>query len=236
MPDPSPRTKKSRRCFQRVISGIKRGGTLRFLTLTSSDAAPEDIQRSWRCLYMRLKRRGLVQGYIKVPETKPDGRTHLHVLFRGSYIEQRIIKHMWENIHQSSIVDIRLVKVYKNPAKVANYMAKYMSKEMAGRYSWSWWWVWPGFCRDWTIYKRWWWKFIDREGITTFKNLLYGWDCILTGRLEADFTAMSAQCRYEMPFNVSDFFPLHHAASAHTMSRPSVNEPAQQVALTGVIS
>lgn len=219
-------TKKSRRCYQRVISGIKRGGNLRFLTLTSSDAAPEDIQRSWRCLYMRLLRRGLIKGYIKVPETAPDGRQHLHVLFRGSYIEQQLIKRMWESIHRSSIVDIRLVRVGRNPGRVANYMAKYMSKDAAGRYSWSWWWVWPGFCRHWTVYKRWYWLFLDRQGKTTFSNLLFGWDCILRGMLEADFTAMFKQCRNEIPFNYGDFFPLRVPASARTQSRPCASAPA----------
>lgn len=236
MRDAAPTTKKSRRCFHRVISGIKRGGNIRFMTLTSSDAAPGDMQRSWRCLYMRLKRRCLVQGYIRVPEVSEHGRQHLHILFRGSYIEQIMIKSMWQQIHKSSIVDIRLVRTDKDPRRVANYMAKYMNKEVAGRYSWSWWWVWPGFCRDWAIYKRWWWKFIDREGLTTFNNLLYGWDCILTGRLLADFPYMAQQCRNQQPFNLTDFFPLHQAASALTQSRSSEAQPAQQVTLTGVIS
>lgn len=187
----TPSNKKSRRCYHRVISGIKRGGTLRFLTLTSSDAAPEDIQRSWRCLYMRLQRRGLLKGYIKVPENSERGRKHLHVLYRGSYIEQAMIKHMWEQIHQSSIVDIRLVNTSKDPKRVALYMAKYMTKELAGRYSWSWWWVWPGFCRHWTIYKRYWWKFVYREGVNSFSNLITGWDMCMSGKLKLNFTAMA---------------------------------------------
>lgn len=147
-------TQKSKRCYHRVISGIERGGRLRFLTLTSSDAAPEDIQRSWRKLYMRLKRRGLLDGYIKVVEQAPDGRKHLHILIRGPFIKQAIIKAMWNDIHRSSIVDIRLLKPRRTPAMMASYMAKYMSKEHAGRYSWSWPWVWRGFVRHWTILKR----------------------------------------------------------------------------------
>lgn len=147
-------TAKSKRCYHRVISGVERGGRLRFLTLTSSDAAPEDIQRSWRKLYMRLKRRNLLDGYIKVVEQAPDGRKHLHILIRGPFIKQAIIKAMWTDIHQSSIVDIRLVKPRRTPAAMASYMAKYMSKEHAGRYSWSWAWVWRGFVGHWTILKR----------------------------------------------------------------------------------
>lgn len=189
--EPSVLSKRSRRCYHRVISGIKRGGTLRFLTLTSSDTAPDNIQKSWRCLYMRLIRRGLMQGYIKVPEVSSGGRNHLHVLFRGSYIEQQLIKSMWTDIHHSSIVDIRIVSPRRHPRALASYMAKYMSKELAGRYSWSWGWVWRGFCRDWTIYKRWWWQFVHVDGRNTFRNCIIGWDMALAGVLKLDFSGMS---------------------------------------------
>lgn len=209
---------------------------MRFLTLTSSDEAPDDIQRSWRCLYMRLKRRGIKLEYIKVPETDTNGRQHLHILYRGDFIHQKLIKAMWRKIHYSSIVDIRLVRTYGKPARIASYMAKYMAKEMSGRYSWSWFWVWPGFCKHWTIYKRWWRYFIDREGVTNFKNCIMGWDFLLKGIYIADFDFMQAQCRHKVPFNWTDCFPLHQAASAHAQSRPSVSEPAKQVALTGVLS
>ena len=152
--DDSTASKKKRRCYHRVISGIERGGTLRFITLTSSPVSPKDIQRSWRALYMRLKRRGLVLGYIKVPEYAKNGRIHLHVLYRGKYIDHYLIRSMWQEIHQASIVDIRLVKAKMTDRHMANELAKYMAKENAGRYSWSWGWVWKGFCRDWDRMKR----------------------------------------------------------------------------------
>lgn len=190
MTDENFGTKKARRCYHRVISGIKRGGRLRFLTLTSSDAAPEDIQRSWRCLYMRLKRRGLLAGYIKVTEVAEDGRKHLHILIRGPYIEQALIKQMWSQIHQSSIVDIRLAKPRRRGRQMANYMAKYMAKEGAGRYSWSWAWVWRGFVRHWTIYKRWWWATMYRPGVNGVANLILGWDWWMQGLYDFDVEAM----------------------------------------------
>lgn len=152
--DDSNTSKKKRRCYHRVISGIERGGVLRFITLTSSPQSPKEIQRSWRALYMRLKRRGLVLGYIKVPEYTKNGRAHLHVLYRGKYIDHYIIRSMWQEIHQASIVDIRLVKAKMTNRHMANELAKYMAKENAGRYSWSWGWVWKGFCRDWTRLKK----------------------------------------------------------------------------------
>lgn len=177
---------KRKRCYHRVISGLKRGGKVRFLTLTSSNAAPEDIQRSWRKLYMRCLRRGLIIGYIRVTEIADDGRKHLHILFRGSYIAQVWLQHQWEEIHSSYKVDIRMVKMNSNPRKVASYMAKYMSKETAGHYSWSWEWVWKGFARDWSLYKKYWWTHIYRNGYNTFQHCILGWDMWLSGKLAVD--------------------------------------------------
>lgn len=190
--------KKRRRCFQRVISGIQRGGRLRFITLTSSDVAPADIQKSWKILYKRLRRRNLIKGYIKVIEFTKAGRPHLHILFRGSYIEQALLSAWWQDIHKSYRVDIREMKTYGRGKKgkrithemVANYMSKYMSKEGAGRYSWSWGWVWPGFCRHWEIYKRYWWRHFYVKGKTTFNNCLTGWKLWLQGVYKVDIEAM----------------------------------------------
>ncbi len=163
------------------MSGLERGGSLRFLTLTSSLDAPADIQRSWRALYMRMLRRGLISGYIKVPELTKAGKAHLHILFRGKYIAQKLISQWWAEIHKSGVVDIRAFRPYGGKRRVANYMAKYMSKESAGRYSWSWGWVWRGFAGHWTLWKRYWSFYFEREGKTTFKNCLLGWQFWLHG-------------------------------------------------------
>lgn len=174
-PDDPNTSKKKRRCFQRVISGIERGGTLRFITLTSGPDSPEDIQRSWRALYMRLKRRGLVIGYIKVPEYTKKGRKHLHVLYRGKYIDHYIIRFYWEQIHNAPIVDIRQVKSKSSNKKMANELAKYMAKENAGRYSWSWGWVWRGFCNDWKHLKSYFGYYQYQGDPVTFPQLLKIW-------------------------------------------------------------
>jgi len=183
-------TAKSRRCYHRVMSGLERGGSLRFITLTSSPNAPDDIQKSWRALYMRLQRRGLIKGYIKVPEITQAGKLHYHILYRGSYISQRLLSRWWSEIHQSPIVDIRSFRPYKGKKPIASYMAKYMSKESAGRYSWSWGWVWRGFAGHWTCYKRWWNHWFNQEGKTTFKNCLLGWQFWLKGVIRLDVSAM----------------------------------------------
>ncbi|MBA7670459.1 hypothetical protein ES703_78605 [subsurface metagenome] len=172
-------TQKSRRCYHRVISGIERGGQLRFLTLTSSNESPVSCQRDFRALYMRLKRRGLMEGYIKVPELSKNGKQHLHVLFRGNYIDQKLISVWWQELHQAKVVDIRKVRYSNRKKHLAAYMAKYMSKENLYRYSWNWNWVWRGFVKDWEALKRWWHQYNALAGYHSFGWLLNQWKICL---------------------------------------------------------
>lgn len=144
------RSARSRRCFQRAISGIQLGGPLRLLTLTTAPSVDKPIQSSFRALVMRLRRRNLLTDYFKVREFTKAGRPHLHVLFRGRYIPQPLVSKWWAEIHGSSVVDIRTVK----GANMARYLSKYMSKDERARYSWSWGWVWRGFSKDWADHKR----------------------------------------------------------------------------------
>ena len=139
---------------------------------------------------MRLKRRGLLQGYIKVPELSKNGKQHLHVLFRGSYIEQAMISDWWQELHQAKIVDIRKVKGGRNPRQLASYMAKYMSKENIYRYSWNWGWVWRGFCKDWDRLKK---LFLYTYGAINAENvhiLTRAWRLWLVGFWQPDFTLL----------------------------------------------
>ena len=136
---------------------------------------------------MRLKRRGLLQGYIKVPEASKNGKQHLHVLFRGEYIEQALISHWWQQLHHAKVVDIRKAWRGRGGRGLASYMAKYMSKENIYRYSWNWGWVWRGFCRDWNKLKR---LVAAFEGernyryMTVLKKL---WRLWLQGKWQPDF-------------------------------------------------
>lgn len=149
-PERTPQERRQARCFHRVISGLEKGGSLRLVTLTSSDQALNPIQQDFRRLIMRLRRRRLLQDYLKVIEIKNPYREHIHMCFRGSYIEQAFLSNLWQHLHQSPVVDIRKVKAGKrNKRGVANYLAKYMSKEMYRRYSWSWGWVYKGFVKVW---------------------------------------------------------------------------------------
>ncbi|MBA7690265.1 hypothetical protein ES703_98790 [subsurface metagenome] len=139
---------------------------------------------------MRLKRRGLLQGYIKVPELSKNGKQHLHVLFRGSYIEQALISHWWQELHQAKIVDIRQVKGGRTPRKLASYMAKYMSKENLYRYSWSWGWVWRGFVKDYQRLKKLYRYVTGDLYMSRFQVLLRLWRLWLRGFWRPDFALL----------------------------------------------
>lgn len=141
--------KRRGRCYQRVMSGLRLGGALRLMTLTTSveaEAAELDIGKSFRALMMRLRRRNLCSGYVKVKEYTLAGRPHLHVVVRGGYLPQWWLSQVWSEIHLSPIVDVRAIR---QRAGLAGYLAKYMGKSSDARYSWSWDWVWKGFVKDW---------------------------------------------------------------------------------------
>ncbi len=160
--------KRSRRAFHRVMSGLTLDGQYRFVTLTTKDQGDNKaFQRHFRCLIMRLKRRGLVKAYIRVGELTKSGLYHQHLVFRGEYIEQAYLSYLWDIIHHAPVVDIRRVG---QGHRVAGYLAKYCSKENSGRLSWSWSWVYRGFCRDWLYWKR-----VCRVRGTTYGEMIRGW-------------------------------------------------------------
>ena len=143
------RKRRRNRCFQRVMSGMRLGGNLKMLTLTTSREAfdaGKDIQRSFRALVMRLRRRNLCTGYVRVVEFTRAGLPHYHVIVRGGYIPQWWLSRVWAEIHLSPVVDVRAVR---GRAGGAAYLAKYLGKDARSRYSWGWDWVWRGFARDW---------------------------------------------------------------------------------------
>ena len=116
--------RRVRRFYQRYFTGVGVGGRLRILTLTTSDEAIEqglDIHRHFRALVMRLRRRWGRFEYICVKEKKGD-REHLHLVFRGEYMEQVQLSALWSSLHASPVVDIRGVYSQRGGAR---YLAKY---------------------------------------------------------------------------------------------------------------
>lgn len=137
--------KRYKRMYHRVMSGLERGENVRLLTLTSSPESG-NFQNDFRKLIKRLNRRGLITSYIRVPELCKSGLRHDHIIIRGSYIEQQYLSYLWKSLHHAEVVDIR--KVSKKPG-LASYLANYISKNPASRYSYSWGWVWKGFVHSW---------------------------------------------------------------------------------------
>jgi len=143
------RRRRRNRLYQRAMSGMRVGGNLKFVTLTTSREAMKaglDIRASWRTLLQRLRRRSLCSGYVKVMEYTKAGLPHMHLVMRGPWLSQSWLSEQWAQIHLSPIVDVRRVQRRDG---AASYLAKYMGKSLDARYSWSWDWVWRGFVKDW---------------------------------------------------------------------------------------
>lgn len=124
---------------------------------------------------MRLKRRGLIDAYIKVPEPSKNGKQHLHIIFRGKYIAQAYLSEQWQEIHKAKIVDIRRANYNRGKKGLAADMAKYMARKNMYRYSWSWSWVWKGFCGHWTRLKHTWTYYNTLGMPSPFYELLRIW-------------------------------------------------------------
>ena len=164
---------RGRRMFQRVMSGLEKGGQLRLLTLTTAKVeANDNFQRDFRKLRMRLLRRGLLLDYIRCREMTKSGLRHEHVLFRGSYITQAYISHLWEGIHGAKVVWIQKVH---SKGRLASYLAKYASKGIEARTAYSWGWVWRGFAHSWSLVKKLGWQ----TGSTMAQVLTFWRTCVL---------------------------------------------------------
>jgi len=141
--DSDKKARRVRRFYQRFYTGVGVGGQLRVLTLTTSDEAlalGKDIHRSFRNFVKRVRRKFDEFEYIGVKEAKGD-REHLHLVFRGEYMEQDWISDTWKSIHASPVVDIRAVQNAEGGVK---YLAKYLSKDIHNRFWCSQNWVFKG--------------------------------------------------------------------------------------------
>jgi len=109
---------------------------LRFVTLTlKTSPAPlgEQLDRLYKCFKqlrdLALWRKNVTGGILFLELTiGRDGgwHPHLHILASGSYLPQDALSAAWLKITGDSyIVDVRLVR---NPAIAASYVAKYASK------------------------------------------------------------------------------------------------------------
>jgi hypothetical protein len=168
-------TKKQRRAFQRLMSGLTVGKSrherLRFMTLTSS---LESRERSLNADFRALKMRILRKYHFKMEHWKirtNEGNGVLHIVFRGKYMPQQWLSEQWTDIHKSSIVDIRsLCDTRKGLIGIVFYLVgNYLAKQSFERMSWGYSWVFPAFVSCWK-------RLIEKYG---FKQALYLWRRLL---------------------------------------------------------
>jgi hypothetical protein len=146
------------------------------MTLTSSPSSPLDIHHSFRVLKERIRRRWAFE-YLCVTETTSGCLLHLHIAFRGGFIPQGWISVNWEQIHGAPIVWVSRMKEGRGAAR---YLAKYLGKEVLGRFWSSWGWIYRGWAKN----RRLMWKaFAENGSVGGFPAFLKVWRWHLRGGL-----------------------------------------------------
>ncbi len=175
VPENGGYTKKQRRAFQRLMSGLTFGKSrkerLRFMTLTSSLGSDKTkLNAHFRTLKMRILRKyHFKMKYWKIRTNEGNGV--LHIVFRGKYVPQEWLSAQWADIHRSPIVDIRRLFETANGLKgICFYLiGNYLCKQSFERMSWGYSWVFPAFVSCWK-------RLIEKHG---FKRGLELWNKLL---------------------------------------------------------
>jgi len=155
---------------------MAQGYRVRFITLTTStEASIEDLNKHFRALVMRIRRKYGQFVYFKVKTDEGNGV--LHILAVCPYIDQRWLSEAWSELHKSPVVDIRLLK---GGAKgIARYLvSQYCAGQEFIRQSWAYEWVYKGFIKVWEGLK---WMSAQVRG--TREALLNIWRAHLTGKI-----------------------------------------------------
>lgn len=168
-------SKKQRRAFQRLMSGLtvgkSRSERLRFMKLTSSpESKDRDLNADFRALKMRILRKyHFKTKYWKIRTNEGNGV--LHIVFRGKYIPQEWLSAQWADIHKSPIVDIRsLYETRKGLTGIVFYLVgNYLAKQSFERMSWGYSWVFPAFVSSWKRLVE---KYGFRRGLELWNRLL----------------------------------------------------------------
>jgi hypothetical protein len=170
-------TKKQRRAFQRLMSGLTVGKSrrerLRFLTLTSStESKGRNLNADFRTLKMRILRKfRFKMKYWKIRTNEGNGV--LHIVFRGKYIPQEWFSEQWADVHKSPIVDIRSLRETRKglTGTVFYLVGNYLARQSFERMSWGYSWVFPAFVRSWRCLVE---KYGIKRGLELWNKLLCG--------------------------------------------------------------
>lgn len=107
----------------------------RFVTLTAGrpdGRTPhevwEDTRRQVPELIRRIRKEVGPTEYARVLEVHRSGYPHYHLLVRSPYLNQHTLSRWWCDLTDAFIVDVRAVDPQR---RVAEYIGKYLSKQMA---------------------------------------------------------------------------------------------------------
>jgi len=119
---------------KRLVAEAKSGLPTLFITLTSRrrpDRSPSwaarELVKCWRNLrrqYVYKHGKGTIP-FLCVFEATKKGWPHLHIVARTKWVSQKWLSKEMARMHDSPIVDVRLVT---GVGKVAHYISKYISK------------------------------------------------------------------------------------------------------------
>jgi hypothetical protein len=154
------------------MSGLQqRGRPYRFITLgLGPEGTTVELQRAWHRLVERLRRRKLLNDFIKVVERGPDnGSLHIHVIYTGKYIDAYFLRDQWIAVSGKRYVWIERVR-HESPQGAANELAKYMGKDPHARCAYSRHWAFPRLAAYWLAWKR-----ECRMHAVRFDWMLFGW-------------------------------------------------------------
>jgi len=117
-----------------LIREGKDGKPNRFITLTVNPAwfsSPEEraaqLSKAWRLVVAAFRHRWPMREaeYLAIFEATQKGEPHLHILWRGGWVDQRWLSAQLRERMGAPIVDVRQVK---GEQQVAEYVTKYVSK------------------------------------------------------------------------------------------------------------
>lgn len=154
----TPARRKQKRAYHRLFSGLQKafdtGMVVRFLTLTSSKEVKDaDLHGHFKVLMTRIRRKYGVTEYALI--RTGEGNGVLHILYVGGFISQKWLSYQWNEIHQSPVVDIRIVR--NETRRLTSYLVShYLSRQKDFRLSYSRFWLFPGASRVWKELKKNW--------------------------------------------------------------------------------
>lgn len=102
----------------------------RFVTLSAASDSVRGAYEALRRLSRLLRKRGYTWEYLAVPERHQNGRYHLHLLQKGSFIPQRELSNLAERAGMGRVVWIERIKTPDHGMNAApKYLVKYMTKD-----------------------------------------------------------------------------------------------------------